>query len=189
LNTPAHLVLGAAAFGRPGCPRVTWAALAGSAAPDLSLYLMTAVSIWGLGASPTTVFREYYYSDAWQAVFAVDNSFVFWGAGLALSVAWDRRVATAFAGAACLHLALDLPLHNHDARMHFWPLTDWVFVSPVSYWDGAYHAEKVAPVETGATLMLAIWCVVRLPQPGIRAAIVVLTLAQLATGGLWRFLL
>jgi hypothetical protein len=189
VNTPAHLVFGAAAFGRAASPRVTWAALGGSAVPDLSLYVMTAVSIWVLGASPSTVFRDYYYSEAWQAVFAVDNSLVLWGAFLTVTLARGWRVATAFSGAACLHLALDLPLHNHDARMHFWPLTEWVFVSPVSYWDTSYHAGIVAPIETGATLVLSCWAAWRFPQIGIRVTILALALAQLATGGVWRYLL
>ena len=34
-----------------------------AAAPDLSLYLMTGVSIWGLGIPPRTVFRDYSFQD------------------------------------------------------------------------------------------------------------------------------
>lgn len=40
VNTPAHLLLGLAAFGRPGDRRVSGAALAGALVPDLSLYLL-----------------------------------------------------------------------------------------------------------------------------------------------------
>ncbi|WP_328795072.1 hypothetical protein [Jannaschia marina] len=40
MNTPAHLIIGLAAFGKPGRPRVTAAALCGALLPDLSLYLM-----------------------------------------------------------------------------------------------------------------------------------------------------
>ena len=76
-------------------------------------------------------FGEYYYSSSWQQVFAVDNSFVLWGLGLGIAL-WVRRpVWIAFAGAGLLHLVFDFPVHNHDARMHFWPLSDWTFISPI----------------------------------------------------------
>ena len=44
-------------------------------------------------------------------------------------------VLIALFSAALVHLTLDFPLHNDDARAHFWPLTNWKFTSPVSYWD------------------------------------------------------
>ena len=80
MNTPAHLILGAAAFSSPDRRGSFRAAVLGALAPDVSLYVMASVSIFVLGISPNVVFRDYYYSDAWQSVFAVDNSFVLWGA-------------------------------------------------------------------------------------------------------------
>ncbi|MGR3433709.1 MAG: cobalamin biosynthesis protein CobQ, partial [Shimia sp.] len=135
MNTPAHLLVGAAAFSRPGAAGVTAAALIGGLLPDASLYGLT---LWELarGTSPDVIFRELYFSDDWQGVFAVDNSFVLWG--LAFAVAWRLGPAwtVASTGAALLHLALDFPFHAEDARAHFWPISSWKFVSPISYWDG-----------------------------------------------------
>ena len=187
MNTPAHLLFGAAAFGRAGRPRVTVAALIGSFVPDLSLYLMVGVSIWGLRIEPRVVFGEYYYSTAWQAVFAVDNSLVLWGIGLALAI-WARSaVWIAFTGAAMLHLGMDFLLHNSDARRHFWPITDWVFQSPVSYWDRRHYGDIVGPVEVTASLVLAALLLYRLKSLGMRATIVVIALAELASTGIWSF--
>lgn len=76
MNTPAHLIFSAAAFAHPGAPRVDCAALMGALAPDLSLYLLTGVSIIILGVSAETVFRTYYYLPEWQQNFSVGNSFV-----------------------------------------------------------------------------------------------------------------
>ena len=188
MNTPAHIIFGTAAFGRPTRPAITAAAMAGGLAPDLSLYVMVSVSIWWLEVPPATVFREYYYSDAWQAVFAVDNSFIIWGALCGIAV-WRKSAAlAAFAGAALLHLAFDFPLHNHDARRHFWPLTDWVFVSPVSYWDNAHHAGVVEPLELLASLALAAFCLGRLRQLWVRGMVVLLAAAELSASNLWRVL-
>ena len=161
MNTPAHLIFGASAFARPDRKGSLAAAFAGSLAPDVSLYLLVAVAIWGMGIPPQTVFDEYYYSDAWQTVFAVDNSFILWGMLLCLAL-WRRGpLLIVFAGAGLLHLAFDFPLHTHDARQHFWPVTDWVFVSPFSYWDGAAHAGTIGLGTLSMTLALAALLIAR----------------------------
>ncbi len=156
MNVPAHLIFGAAAFARPNARAVTLVALAGSFAPDLSLFAMAGWALFVAGTEPGVVFGQSYFSDAWQQVFAVDNSFVFWGIGLALA-AWARlRVLVVFALAGIMHLGFDFALHNADARMQFWPLSDWKFASPLSYWDPRYNAAIVAPTEAAATLLLAV---------------------------------
>ncbi|MEM6824425.1 MAG: cobalamin biosynthesis protein CobQ [Pseudomonadota bacterium] len=150
MNTPAHLIFAATAFAQPDNRRRSLAALMGGFAPDFSLYALTAVSTLLLGIPAQTVFRELYYSPAWQQVFAIDNSFILWGVALTLSI-WRRHdIWMVFCAAALLHLALDFPLHNHDARPHFWPLTDWVFISPFSYWDRAHHGDIVGWIEWAA---------------------------------------
>lgn len=140
------------------------AAVLGAVAPDLSLYLMAGVSLFILNIPPARVFDQLYFSDAWQTVFAIDNSLFLWGGllGLALWRAWPLGVA--FAGAGLLHLITDAVLHAGDGRPHFWPLSRWVFDSPVSYWDSAHHAHWVAPL---TLLISAASCVVlwRTPLP------------------------
>lgn len=187
MNTPAHLLLGAAVFGKPDKTKVTVAAFLGALAPDLSLYLMVAVSIWVMDIPAQVVFRDLYYSDAWQSVFAVDNSFILWGIGLGLAI-WARRpVWIAFTGAALLHIALDFPLHTHDARQHFWPLTDWVFESPVSYWDNSAHANIVGPVALMLSFGCAAWIWTQFKSLAVRALAILLALMELFSSGIWRF--
>lgn len=188
MNTPAHLLVGAAAFAKPDRRGTTAAAFLGAITPDLSLYIMVAVSIWVLDIPARVVFGEYYYSDAWQSVFAIDNSFIFWGIAFAVAL-WRRHdIAMAFGGAGLLHLALDFPLHTHDARMHFWPLTDWVFQSPVSYWDNAAYAGIVGPMELSLSLGCAALLWQTLRRWGWRLLVVLLTAMELASSGVWRFL-
>ncbi|MDJ0637677.1 MAG: cobalamin biosynthesis protein CobQ [Paracoccaceae bacterium] len=189
MNTPAHLIVGLSAFGQPGQPRVSGAAVAGALTPDLSLYVMVGVSIYGLGIEPRVVFRELYYSSAWQQVFAFDNSFVLWGVLLGLAV-WRRwPVLFAFSGAGFLHLLFDFPLHNHDARMHFWPVSDWVFESPFSYWDNNYYAATIGPLEVGTSLVLCLLMWIRFRTLFMRLAILMLGAAEAMASGIWRYIL
>lgn len=187
MNTPAHLILGAALFSREDRKGTYLAALAGSFAPDLSLYAMVTVSIWVLGVPAQTVFREYYYSDAWQSVFAVDNSFILWGLLLAIAL-WQRwPCAIAFAAAGLAHLALDFPLHTHDARPHFWPVTDWVFNSPFSYWDTRAGAGVIGPMEVALSLAMAVLLFRKFRSLGVRLATLALVATELASSGIWHF--
>lgn len=186
MNTPAHLIFGAAAFGRPGQPKLTIAALVGAFAPDASLYAMAGISLFVLGIPAETVFRELYYSAAWQQVFAIDNSFVFWGALLA-TAAWRRwPVLVAFSGAGLLHLALDFPLHGHDARMHFWPVSSWVFESPFSYWDSRNWAHVFGSIELGVSMAVCILLLVRFKSWTMRITTVALAGVELSANGVWR---
>lgn len=186
MNTPAHIIFAAAAFARPGQRRVTAAALAGGLAPDLSLYLLAGTSLYILGIPPRTVFGELYFSDAWQQVFAVDNSFLVWGVLLFVALRWKMPALTAFAGAGLLHLAFDLPLHNDDARRHFWPLTDWVFASPVSYWDDDHFGHVVGPIEVAACVALTALLFWRFRSLAARVGFAGLLAAELfASGAFW----
>jgi len=124
MNTPAHLIFGLAAFGKPDAPKVTAAALVGAILPDLSLYLLAGTHLFVLGTSPDVVFGELYFSELWQTIFKIDNSFLLWGVVLGLGVAIRSAWVVALAGAALFHIGLDFPLHHDDGRAHFWPLTD-----------------------------------------------------------------
>lgn len=187
MNTPAHLIFGAAAFSKKDRKGSLSAALLGALAPDVSLYAMVGVSIFILGVPAQTVFREYYYSDAWQSVFAVDNSFILWGALLGVALWRSWRLVAIFAASALLHLALDFPLHTHDARQHFWPLSDWAYNSPFSYWDSRAHAGIVGPIEGGLSILFSAILFRRFADWRIRALVLVLLLAEIFSSGIWRF--
>jgi len=126
MNTPAHLIFGMAAFAKAGQPKVTAAAFAGALIPDLSLYLMAGWHLQVLGTSPEVVFGQLYFSDAWQSIFRIDNSM------------------------------FDFLLHHDDGRAHFWPVTNWIFQSPVSYWDGRHYGNIVGPIEILASLVCCV---------------------------------
>lgn len=187
MNTPAHLIFGAAAFGRPGAWRVTLAALLGAFAPDASLYSMAGWHLLVLGTDARIVFGQHYFSPEWMRVFSVDNSFLIWGAILGFGLWLRRPWLIAFAGAALLHLALDLPLHAGDGRPHFWPLTSWIFDSPFSYWDRAHGANIIGPLETLSCLgaLIILWR--RFARFWPRVLISLATLLQLSPVFVWLF--
>ncbi|MBC6441869.1 MAG: cobalamin biosynthesis protein CobQ [Rhodobacteraceae bacterium] len=158
--TTTHMLVGAAIFARPGHHRLTWAALAGGLAPDFSLYAMFFWYRFIQGKSARVIFDDLYFTPCWQAVFAIDNSFFVWGGLLAVSALARTPAVPAFAATGALHVLMDFPVHNDDARAHFWPLTMWKFESPVSYWDPAHYGHIFGLFETLFILglCLLLWC-------------------------------
>ena len=147
MNTPSHMLIGAAVFARPVAPAVTLAALAGGLAPDIPMFVMVLWSTRVLGIPDHDVFSQLYFSAGWQAVFAVDHGFLVWGALLGLAVWRGLAILRAFAGSGLLHAGADFLTHTDDARRQFWPLSDWVFRSPVSYWDARFYGNIFAGFE------------------------------------------
>ncbi|MEP5728136.1 MAG: cobalamin biosynthesis protein CobQ [Sulfitobacter sp.] len=187
MNTPTHLLLGAAVFGRGGERKLIWAAVIGALLPDLSLYLLAGISLRVLNIPPSRVFDELYFSDLWQGIFAIDNSFIVWGVVLAFAI-WRRKGwLIALTSAALLHLALDFPLHHDDGRAHFWPLSNWIYESPVSYWDRGHGAHIVAPI--GAALAVASAAVLWWRKPGWVLSVLfgILLAAELMVARVWMF--
>jgi hypothetical protein len=178
VNTSAHLIVGAAAFAKPEDRRITGFALLGALLPDLSLYVLAGAALFVFGLAPGHVFGTLYFSPTWQTIFAIDNSFLIWGAALALGI-WKKLIGLiALSGAAFLHLLLDFPLHHDDGRPHFWPVTDWVFQSPVSYWDSDHHAMWIAPLEAAAVTILAFLVFRRFQAWPMRAGVAALLAAE-----------
>ena len=79
MNTPAHLIFGTVLFGSPARKALIVAALVGALIPDLSLYVLACWELQVKGTAPEVVFGQMYYSESWQSVFGIDNSFVLWG--------------------------------------------------------------------------------------------------------------
>jgi hypothetical protein len=99
------------------------------------------------------VFGQLYFSDDWQSIFRMDNSIILWGVALVWAFMAGSPLLIALCGAALLHLGLDFAFHHDDGRAHFWPITNWIFESPVSYWDPAQYGNIVGPVEVALSLL------------------------------------
>jgi membrane-bound metal-dependent hydrolase YbcI (DUF457 family) len=164
MNTPTHMLIGAAVFARPVVPATLVAAMLGGLAPDVPMFALVLSSTRLAGIPQHEVFGTLFYSDSWQAVFAVDHSFFVWGLLLAFGH-WRRHlILTAFVGAGFLHAAIDFVTHHDDARRQLWPVSDWVFRSPVSYWDPNYYGGIIGVFEVGLAGALTVLLCLRLRQ-------------------------
>ena len=178
MNTQTHILLASALFAQPGQPVRNTAVVAGAIVPDASIFVM-----WGygrlVGASEERIWGEFYWLPQWQEVSAITNSLPLFAGLLVLGFFTGssdvRRTSTLpFADAPCsgmamaviyfslaalVHIATDLPLHVHDGHPPFWPFSDVIFRSAISYWDPQYHGNIVSLAEMllAASLVILLW--------------------------------
>ncbi len=156
MNTPAHLILNLSVLGRKKPPTHQLWVLAGAMIPDLP---MVGFYAWEklIRGVPEVVIWEDYFDARWQVVFDLFHSFpvALLGAGLSALAKWKGLLL--FWMSMALHSAGDFPFHHDDAHRHFFPLTDWQFVSPISYWDPHFHGDLFSIVEILMVMGLSLW--------------------------------
>jgi hypothetical protein len=180
VNTPTHTLLALALLSRPQQRKRNLTVIAGSLIPDLAIFLWAPYQSFVNGVSGEEMWRELYFAPSMQNLIAWFNSIPIYLGLIALGFlgrgkAWGKLLLV-FAAAALIHMATDLPVHAEDAYRHFWPLTDWRFYSPLSYWDEAHHARWVGTVE----IILAGGCIALLwrrhPAQWVKIALSLLAL-------------
>jgi len=187
MMTQTHLLVASALLARPGEKLRNTAVIIGSFIPDAAIYTLF---IWSkiAGIPEQRVWREIYWQEPWQTWTAAGNSIPLYVILLALGVIALRAHTAAFriglvltflALAALTHIAGDLPVHVDDAHRHFWPLSDWKFISPISYWHPDHHGGIFSIFESVLGVVLTIILFRRFKALWVRALLVLVCLAYI----------
>lgn len=157
MNSPTHSLLALALLSKRGDKKRNWAIFLGSIIPDAAIYLWAPYQRFVNGVSGKELWGELYFAEPMQNLIAYFNSIPIYAALAVLGYVarakiWGKMVLV-FALAALIHMATDLPVHNHDAYRHFWPFSDWRFISPFSYYEREHHAGWVSLVEAAIALI------------------------------------
>lgn len=138
MNTPTHIVAALAVLSRRGDGGRNWTVAAGAVLPDVSIFMFYGWARLARDMPEREIWSVAYWREPWQSLGAISNSLPIAGALLIAAFCIKSLLLRAFSLALIIHFALDFPLHADDAHRHFWPLTDWRYHSPVSYWDSDY---------------------------------------------------
>lgn len=111
------------------------------------------------GVPEAVIWSSRYFDPAWQDLFDLFHSLPLMAVALAITLATRQRSWTLLFASMVLHVMFDLPLHHDDAHRHFYPLSDFRFASPVSYWDSAHYGWLAVPLEAAGGLFgcLLLW--------------------------------
>ena len=159
MMTQSHLIVSAALLTRSGHPRDNAAVIAGALWPDASIFVLFAWSKLIANISERALWSDVYWQEPWQTLSALTNSIPLLALLMVFGLALGWRILWLFAAAALAHIALDFPFHASDAHRHLWPITDWRFHSPLSYWEPGRAAGLVRIFEFAITLagLVVLW--------------------------------
>ena len=188
MNTPTHIMMSVAALTRrtdqigqdkPVGPSYVTAAALGAFIPDAAMFVFYAVEKLILGSSEREIWSSRYFLPRWQDFFDLFNSLPIVLLGLLIAWRLSRGWWMVLFASMLLHIICDLPLHHDDGHRHFWPLSDWRYKSPVSYWDPNHFGIQAGIGE----LFLFVGCYLvamrKHQRMGIRIAVSLLALMHL----------
>lgn len=186
--TQTHMLVAATLLAKPGEKARNLAVIIGALIPDAAIYFLFA---WSKvkNIPERTVWNELYWQEPWQSWTAAGNSIPLYLLCLLLGLLMLRVVPGFFriglfcwflALAALTHIAGDFFVHVTDAHRHFWPISDWKFISSISYWNPAHHGNTFAIVEVALGLVLCAILFRRFRGFAVRCALILLALAYAA---------
>ncbi len=153
MNTPSHYILNLVFLGKTIAPNANIAITLGAILPDAPIFLFYFIVKWVYHLPEKQIWSTAYYSPLVQFWVSLGHSFPIAIAGLLLSIWFQWRLGIAFFASMGGHSLLDLPLHHNDAHRHFFPFTDYKFISPLSYWDINHYGKIVAFVEMAMVII------------------------------------
>ncbi len=168
MNTPSHAIISLAILGRKNRPEWNWPIVVGAIIPDLAIFIFYGWAKLIADLPETQIWNVTYYEPFWQNIFVVWHSIPLALVGIGVGV-WARRqtkwpqwrggstIIALCSASALLHCLADLPVHREDAHRHFWPLSNFRFESPISYWDPEHYGNIFSLFEVVLVLVLSIY--------------------------------
>ncbi len=190
MNTPSHIVFNLAVLDKRGNSNRVFPVFLGAILPDVPIFILFFWEKFVKGASQSKIWGEIYFRDDWQLFIDIFNSIPITLFILIITKVFLKGSLKDFIMLFCysmlLHFMLDLPLHHDDAHRHFLPISNWRFISPLSYWDVAHHAREVV---IGETLLAVISCIALIYKKRTIITFIIFSLSILVFGFYaWSFL-
>ena len=147
MNTPSHIVINLFILGREESTNNSLPIIIGSILPDIAIFWFYFWAKFIKNIPSSKIWSEVYFSSFWQNIFAIPNSIVLCLIGVGLAHYWQQPFWKILFISMIVHCLLDLPVHHDDAHRHFVPLSNYRFISPLSYWDKNHYGKWVALAE------------------------------------------
>ena len=182
MTTHSHAILNIALLSRRDKPFLHCYAFIGAVLPDLPLFIFFIIESIIRKTPEAELWGSLYFTEAWQNFFDIFNSvpliLILLGIGYYLL---NSEKITVFAWSLLIHCAFDLLTHNDDGHHHLYPLSDFAFESPISYWDRDHYAGIVAPIERVVFLIASIYLFPRLKTRLARWCLIIVNILFIAS--------
>jgi hypothetical protein len=171
-----------------GIRRLNVVLFSGALVPDLSIFLFFT---WYTLVEPTpqkVIWGKLYFRSGWQMLFNAFHSFPIWICAWGIFRALKKPRAALFSLSALLASAEDFFLHHNDAHAHFFPFSDYRFISPVSYWNPAHYGVYASVAELILVTLASFWVFRRLETRWGKWVLCLSVGALYASHPLWMYL-
>ncbi len=162
MNTPAHLLINLAVLSSRRLDngrlhQCGVAILLGALLPDVFMFIFYGYEKFIVGTHEQEIWRIKYFLPLWQNIFDFFNSIPLIVAAFLVGLYRKSLFLQALTLSMLFHCLLDFPLHNDDAHRHFFPLSDWRFISPFSYWDPSHYGQYFLFLEVILSLIAGVY--------------------------------
>ena len=152
MNTPSHYILNLAFLGKTIAPKNNIAIAIGAILPDVPIFIFYFVAKFIYKLPESKIWSEAYYEVFWQNTIALFHSIPLALIGAIIFFRLDWKPGMILCISMICHSLLDLPVHHDDAHRHFFPFSNYRFISPFSYWDVNHYGTIVAFIEISLVL-------------------------------------
>ena len=182
MTTHSHAILNIALLSKRDKPFLHRYAFIGAVLPDLPLFIFFIIESVIRKTPQRELWGSVYFTEAWQNFFDIFNSvpLILILLGIGYYLLNSERI-TVFAWSLLIHCGFDFLTHHDDGHHHFFPLSDFAFESPISYWDRDHYAAIVAPIERVVILTASIYLFPRLKTRLARGCLIVINVLFLAS--------
>lgn len=156
MNTPSHAILNLFFLGRQNLPQANLPIFIGAILPDIPIFVFYGWAKFIARLPERQIWSEAYYEPFWQTVVALSHSIPLALLGWLIAYKFKWKIVQLFCISLVLHSLLDLPVHHDDAHRHFFPFSDYRFISPFSYWDPNHHGTIVSMLEISLVLVASV---------------------------------
>lgn len=154
MNTPSHYILNLAFLGKTLDSKNNIAIATGAILPDIPIFIFYLVAKYIYKLPETKIWSEAYYEPFWQNTVALFHSIPLAIIGAIIFFYLDWKPGMILCISMICHSLLDLPVHHDDAHRHFFPLSNYRFISPFSYWDVNHYGKTVSFIEMALVLIV-----------------------------------
>jgi hypothetical protein len=168
MKTPSHAMVNVGLLSFWVTPALALPLFVGAILPDVPIFILYAWAKFWKKLDEKTIWSDVYYQKFWQDWVALFHSFPIGIALFAIGLWGHWPILSAIAASLILHNLGDFPLHHDDAHRHFYPVSQFRYVSPLSYWDTKHYGRQVAALEDCLTLACCAWIVIHPFAMGIK---------------------
>ena len=147
MKTPSHAIINLALLGRTQHSELNLLIVTGGILPDVPIFLFYFWAKYIARLPEATIWSKAYYEPFVQNIVALFHSIPLAGIGWLVAYYLGLPSVQMLFLSIILHSLGDLPVHNDDAHRHFFPFSNYRFISPISYWDRKHYGSIVSLVE------------------------------------------